>query len=175
MTITSEFQKYYFYMLKKEIEDKNYDYNYRLISNIFLNDNNLNSNNDHYIYLFGLFPCKYIPSAYIPTRCCRNHKLAVVLFHSSDTTSYRVRDATKRSITYFRHLSTQALKIMGAEAPTIVLNCQPSVIFSFLTLLFSVALFLANSKDNVRMPSFNEDTGSFSVKSEGNRITRLNS
>ena len=53
-------------MLKKEIEDKNYDYNYRLISNIFLNDNNLNSNNDHYIYLFGLFPCKYIPSAYIP-------------------------------------------------------------------------------------------------------------
>lgn len=127
----------------------------------------------HYCTILPIWA--YIPSAYIPTRCCRNHKLAVVLFHSSDTTSYRVRDATKRSITYFRHLSTQALKIMGAEAPTIVLNCQPSVIFSFLTLLFSVALFLANSKDNVRMPSFNEDTGSFSVKSEGNRITRLNS
>lgn len=53
-------------MLKKENEDKNNDYNYRLISNIFLNDNNFNSKNDNYIYLFGLFPCKYIPSAYIP-------------------------------------------------------------------------------------------------------------
>jgi hypothetical protein len=61
-----EFQIPYLFMLKQENEDKNNDYNYRLISNIFLNENNFNPKNDHYLYIFGLFPCKYMPSAYIP-------------------------------------------------------------------------------------------------------------
>ena len=65
MTI-KEFQIPYLFMLRQENEDKNNDYNYRLISNIFLNESNFDPKNDHYLYIFGLFPCKYIPSAYIP-------------------------------------------------------------------------------------------------------------
>ena len=61
-----EFQIPYLFMLRQENEDKNNDYNYRLISNIFLNESNFDPKNDHYLYIFGLFPCKYIPSAYIP-------------------------------------------------------------------------------------------------------------
>jgi len=64
--IIKEFQIPYLFMLRHENEDKNNDYNYRLISNIFLNENNFDPKNDHYLYIFGLFPCKYIPSAYIP-------------------------------------------------------------------------------------------------------------
>ena len=62
-----EFRKPYLFMLKPPNDImKNNEYNYRLISNIFLNNDNLNTNNKRYLYLFGLFPCKYIPSAYIP-------------------------------------------------------------------------------------------------------------
>lgn len=62
-----EFRKPYLFMLKPPNDImKNNEYNYRLISNVFLNNDNLNTNNKRYLYLFGLFPCKYIPSAYIP-------------------------------------------------------------------------------------------------------------
>lgn len=67
-----EFHKPYIYMLKSDDEINNNNdnvynnYRYRLISNIFLNNNNFNPNNEHYLYIFGLFPCKYMPSAYIP-------------------------------------------------------------------------------------------------------------
>jgi hypothetical protein len=60
-----EFRNPYLFMLKPSSNDKNNDYNYRLISNIFLNDDNLKENK-RYLYIFGLLPCKYIPSAYIP-------------------------------------------------------------------------------------------------------------
>jgi hypothetical protein len=61
-----EFRNPYLFMLKPSTNDKNNDYNYRLISNIFLNDENLKEINKRYLYIFGLLPCKYIPSAYIP-------------------------------------------------------------------------------------------------------------
>lgn len=62
-----EFRKPYLFMLKPPDDImKNNEYNYRLISNIFLNENNLKEENKRYLYIFGLFPCKYIPSAYIP-------------------------------------------------------------------------------------------------------------
>ena len=64
--MSKEFYTPYMYMLKKEKEDINDQYNYRLISNIFLNEDNFKANNKYYIYIFGLFPCRYIPSAYIP-------------------------------------------------------------------------------------------------------------
>lgn len=64
--MTKEFYTPYMYMLKQEKENINDLYNYRLIGNIFLNEDNLKPENKHYIYIFGLFPCKYIPSAYIP-------------------------------------------------------------------------------------------------------------
>lgn len=64
--MSEEFLTYFNYMLKQEEENKDDKYNYRLISNIFLNNNNFKPENIQYIYIFGLFPCKYIPSAYIP-------------------------------------------------------------------------------------------------------------
>ena len=62
-----EFRKPYLFMLKptNDIMNNN-EYNYRLICNVFLNNDNLNKDNKRYLYIFGLFPCKYIPSAYIP-------------------------------------------------------------------------------------------------------------
>jgi hypothetical protein len=93
--MSKEFYTPYMYMLKQEKENIDNQYNYRLISNIFLNENNFKPDNKHYMYIFGLFPCKYIPSAYIPLNYKNlmqninrinptNHVLSKI-FNNSDT------------------------------------------------------------------------------------------
>jgi hypothetical protein len=64
--ILKEFQQPYLYMLSSKDEDKNEEYRYRLLSNIFL-DTTYNPKHDpKYLYLFGIFPCHNIPASYIP-------------------------------------------------------------------------------------------------------------
>ena len=62
---TAEFQKPFSYRLKViDDEDNNYSYRYRLLNN--LSTIPYNVINPEYSYFFGIFPCEYIPSAYIP-------------------------------------------------------------------------------------------------------------
>ena len=62
---TAEFQKPFSYRLKVIEDDNNYySYRYRLLNN--LSTIQYNVNNPEYSYFFGIFPCEYIPSAYIP-------------------------------------------------------------------------------------------------------------
>lgn len=54
--ILKEFQQPYLYMLSSKDEDKNEEYRYRLLSNIFLDTTYDPKHDPKYLYLFGIFP-----------------------------------------------------------------------------------------------------------------------
>tara|TARA_Y100000389_G_scaffold34638_1_gene29479 strand:+ start:71 stop:646 length:576 start_codon:yes stop_codon:yes gene_type:complete len=66
-----EFQKPYLYRLKsndKYNEDE--EYRYRLLSNLLFTP--YNQKDPEYLYFFGMLPCNFLPSAYIPLNY-KNH------------------------------------------------------------------------------------------------------
>jgi hypothetical protein len=64
--ILKEFQQPYNYMLYSKEENRDEEYRYRLLSNIFADTTYSPKDDTKYLYLFGIFPCDNMPASYIP-------------------------------------------------------------------------------------------------------------
>jgi len=137
--MTKEFYTPYMYMLKQEKENINDLYNYRLIGNIFLNEDNLKPENKHYIYIFGLFPCKYIPSAYIPLNY-KNLMQNINRINPNKTTLSKIFKNNDTEIA--KQLQNKIKQFISKEA--IYNNINISKFAIILTFFWSIILLLFN-------------------------------
>ena len=116
----------------------NNEYNYRLISNIFLNNDNLNTNNKRYLYIFGLFPCKYIPSAYIPL----NRKKLLENTKRLDVKSDTVTTVFRNEAQFTKQFHNKIKQFMTKN--TIYNNLNLSVFGIILIIYWSLVLLILN-------------------------------
>jgi hypothetical protein len=134
-----EFRKPYLFMLKPPNDIMNInEYNYRLISNIFLNNDNLNKDNKRYLYLFGLFPCKYIPSAYIPL----NRKKLLENTKRLDVKSDTISSIFHNEQQFNKHFQNKVKQFMNKN--TIYNNLNLSVFGIILIIYWSLVLLFLN-------------------------------
>ena len=134
-----EFRKPYLFMLKPPNDIMNInEYNYRLISNVFLNNDNLNKDNKRYLYIFGLFPCKYIPSAYIPL----NRKKLLENTKRLDVKSDTIRSIFLNEQQFNKHFQNKVKQFMNKN--TIYNNLNLSVFGIILIIYWSLVLLFLN-------------------------------
>ena len=134
-----EFRKPYLFMLKPPNDIMNInEYNYRLISNVFLNNDNLNKDNKRYLYIFGLFPCKYIPSAYIPL----NRKKLLENTKRLDVKSDTIRSIFLNEQQFNKHFQNKIKQFMNKN--TIYNNLNLSVFGIILIIYWSLVLLFLN-------------------------------
>jgi hypothetical protein len=134
-----EFRKPYLFMLKPPNDIMNInEYNYRLISNIFLNNDNLNKDNKRYLYIFGLFPCKYIPSAYIPL----NRKKLLENTKRLDVKSDTISSIFLNEQQFNKHFQNKVKQFMNKN--TIYNNLNLSVFGIILIIYWSLVLLFLN-------------------------------
>jgi hypothetical protein len=135
-----EFRKPYLFMLKptNDIMNNN-EYNYRLICNVFLNNDNLNKDNKRYLYIFGLFPCKYIPSAYIPLN---RKKLLENTKRLEENKSDIIKNIFRDEVQFNKHFQNKIKQFMNKN--TIYNNLNLSVFGIILILYWSLVLLFLN-------------------------------
>ena len=134
-----EFRKPYLFMLKPPNDIMNInEYNYRLISNIFLNNDNLNKDNKRYLYIFGLFPCKYIPSAYIPL----NRKKLLENTKRLDVKPDTIKSIFQNEVQFNKQFQNKIKQFMNKN--TIYNNLNLSVFGIILIIYWSLVLLFLN-------------------------------
>jgi len=134
-----EFRKPYLFMLKptNDIMNNN-EYNYRLICNVFLNNDNLNKDNKRYLYIFGLFPCKYIPSAYIPL----NRKKLLENTNRLDVKQDIIKSIFRNEAQFNKQFQNKIKQFMNKN--TIYNNLNLSVFGIILIIYWSLVLLFLN-------------------------------
>ena len=134
-----EFRKPYLFMLKptNDIMNNN-EYNYRLICNVFLNNDNLNKDNKRYLYIFGLFPCKYIPSAYIPL----NRKKLLENTNRLDVKPDIIKNIFQNEVQFNKQFQNKIKQFMNKN--TIYNNLNLSVFGIILIIYWSLVLLFLN-------------------------------
>ena len=134
-----EFRKPYLFMLKptNDIMNNN-EYNYRLICNVFLNNDNLNKDNKRYLYIFGLFPCKYIPSAYIPL----NRKKLLENTNRLDVKPDIIKSIFRNEAQFNKQFQNKIKQFMNKN--TIYNNLNLSVFGIILIIYWSLVLLFLN-------------------------------
>ena len=134
-----EFRKPYLFMLKptNDIMNNN-EYNYRLICNVFLNNDNLNKDNKRYLYIFGLFPCKYIPSAYIPL----NRKKLLENTKRLDVKPDIIKSIFQNEVQFNKQFQNKIKQFMNKN--TIYNNLNLSVFGIILIIYWSLVLLFLN-------------------------------
>ena len=135
-----EFRKPYLFMLKptNDIMNNN-EYNYRLICNVFLNNDNLNKDNKRYLYIFGLFPCKYIPSAYIPLN---RKKLLENTKRLVDVKPDIIKNIFQNEVQFNKQFQNKIKQFMNKN--TIYNNLNLSVFGIILIIYWSLVLLFLN-------------------------------
>ena len=135
-----EFRKPYLFMLKptNDIMNNN-EYNYRLICNVFLNNDNLNKDNKRYLYIFGLFPCKYIPSAYIPLN---RKKLLENTKRLVDVKPDIIKNIFRNEVQFNKQFQNKIKQFMNKN--TIYNNLNLSVFGIILIIYWSLVLLFLN-------------------------------
>ena len=135
--ILKEFQQPYTYMLSSKEADKNEEYRYRLLSNIFL-DSTYNPKDDpKYLYLFGVFPCNNIPASYIPFNYKQLSRNFNRISKNNSFTKSNYSEVLKTEYTDYKILSSKLDKIIkGLRSKHSIYNNLYTTPFVIILIIF---------------------------------------